>query len=50
MGLCIKDLLIGADPTDIDGLWRKLYVATAMNGRRGAVVHAIGASRWRFGI
>ncbi len=43
MGLCIKDLLIGADPTDIDGLWRKLYVATAMNGRRGAVVHAIGA-------
>ena len=43
MGLCIKDLLIGADPTDIEGLWRKLYVASAMNGRRGAVVHAIGA-------
>ncbi|MDH3658416.1 MAG: mandelate racemase/muconate lactonizing enzyme family protein [Alphaproteobacteria bacterium] len=43
MGLCIKDLLIGADPADIDGLWSKLYVATAMNGRRGAVVHAIGA-------
>ncbi len=43
MGLCIKDLLIGADPTDIEGIWRKLYVATAMNGRRGAVVHAIGA-------
>jgi len=43
MGLCIKDLLIGADPADIEGLWRKLYVATAMNGRRGAVVHAIGA-------
>lgn len=43
MGLCIKDLLIGADPSDIDGLWRKLYIATAMNGRRGAVVHAIGA-------
>ena len=43
MGLCIKDLLIGVDPTDIDAIWRKLYVATAMNGRRGAVVHAIGA-------
>ena len=43
MGLCIKDLLIGADPADIEGLWRRLYVATAMNGRRGAVVHAIGA-------
>ena len=43
MGLCIKDLLIGADPTDIEAIWRKLYVATAMNGRRGAVVHAIGA-------
>ena len=43
MGLGIRDLLIGADPLDIDGLWRRLYVGTAMNGRRGAVVHAIGA-------
>jgi L-alanine-DL-glutamate epimerase-like enolase superfamily enzyme len=43
MGRCIKELLIGSDPADIAGIWRKLYVATAMNGRRGAVVHAIGA-------
>ncbi|MEQ8966727.1 MAG: mandelate racemase/muconate lactonizing enzyme family protein [Azospirillaceae bacterium] len=43
MGLCLRDLLVGADPDDIDGLWRKLYVFSAMNGRRGAVVHAIGA-------
>ena len=43
MGMCVKDMLIGADPSDIDGLWRKLYVGTAMNGRRGAVVHALGA-------
>jgi L-alanine-DL-glutamate epimerase-like enolase superfamily enzyme len=43
MGRCIRELLIGSDPADIAGIWRKLYVATAMNGRRGAVVHAIGA-------
>lgn len=43
MGLCIKELLLGADPLDIEGLWRRLYVGTAMNGRRGAVVHALGA-------
>jgi L-alanine-DL-glutamate epimerase-like enolase superfamily enzyme len=43
MGQSIKELLLGADPADIEGLWRRLYVATAMNGRRGAVVHAIGA-------
>ncbi|HUL07546.1 MAG TPA: mandelate racemase/muconate lactonizing enzyme family protein [Candidatus Acidoferrum sp.] len=43
MGLCIKEMLIGADPFDIDGLWRRMYIGTAMNGRRGAVVHAMGA-------
>ncbi len=43
MGLCIREMLIGADPADISGLWRRMYVGTAMNGRRGAVVHAIGA-------
>jgi L-alanine-DL-glutamate epimerase-like enolase superfamily enzyme len=43
MGQCIKELLIGADPDAIEAIWRKLYIATAMNGRRGAVVHAIGA-------
>ena len=43
MGLCMKELLLGADPSDIDGLWRRIYLGTAMNGRRGAVVHALGA-------
>jgi L-alanine-DL-glutamate epimerase and related enzymes of enolase superfamily len=43
MGLCIREMLIGADPFDIEGLWHRMYVGTAMNGRRGAVVHAMGA-------
>lgn len=43
MGLCVKDMLIGADPLDIDALTRRLYVGTAMNGRRGALIHALGA-------
>jgi L-alanine-DL-glutamate epimerase-like enolase superfamily enzyme len=43
MGLGIRELLLGADPLAIDDLWRRLYVGTAMNGRRGAVIHAIGA-------
>lgn len=43
MGLCIKDLLIGADPFDISGLWDRMYKGTAMNGRRGVVIHAMGA-------
>ena len=43
MGLGIKDMLIGADPLQTEELWRKMYVGTAMNGRRGAVIHAMGA-------
>ncbi|MFO1350851.1 MAG: mandelate racemase/muconate lactonizing enzyme family protein [Gammaproteobacteria bacterium] len=43
MGLCVKDMLIGADPFAIDALWRRLYLGTAMNGRRGVVIHALGA-------
>lgn len=43
MGLGIKETLIGADPLAIESLWERLYVGTAMNGRRGAVIHAIGA-------
>ena len=43
MGLCMKELLLGADPFDIEGIWRRIYLGTAMNGRRGAVVHALGA-------
>jgi L-alanine-DL-glutamate epimerase-like enolase superfamily enzyme len=43
MGLSIRDMLIGGDPFDIGGLWSKLYLGTAMNGRRGVVIHAISA-------
>ena len=43
MGLSMKELLLGADASDIRGLWDRIYTATAMNGRRGAVVHAMGA-------
>lgn len=43
MGLCIKDMLIGEDPFRIGEIWKKLYLGTAMNGRRGVVVHAMSA-------
>ncbi len=43
MAMSIKDLWIGADPFDTTALWEKLYTYTAMSGRRGAVICAIGA-------
>ena len=43
MGLSIKDMLIGANPFEIGDLWRKIYLGTAMNGRRGMVIHALSA-------
>ena len=43
MGLSIRDMLIGADPFEIGALWRKIYLGTAMNGRRGMVIHALSA-------
>jgi L-alanine-DL-glutamate epimerase-like enolase superfamily enzyme len=43
MGLGLREMLIGADPMDVEGLWQQLYVGSAMNGRRGAVINAIGA-------
>ena len=43
MGLGLTEMLVGEDPLDIEGLWQKLYVGSAMNGRRGAVINAIGA-------
>jgi L-alanine-DL-glutamate epimerase-like enolase superfamily enzyme len=35
--------LIGMDPLDPVAVWDELYVATAMTGRRGALIHALGA-------
>lgn len=43
MGLGLREMLIGEDPLDVEGLWERLYVGSAMNGRRGAVINAIGA-------
>jgi L-alanine-DL-glutamate epimerase-like enolase superfamily enzyme len=39
----LKHLLLGADPLDPVARWQELYVGTAMTGRRGALVHALGA-------
>jgi L-alanine-DL-glutamate epimerase-like enolase superfamily enzyme len=36
-------MLIGMDPTEPEKCWDELYVGTAMTGRRGALVHALGA-------
>jgi len=43
MGRGLSEMLIGEDPLQPETLWEKLYVGSAMNGRRGAVIHAIGA-------
>jgi L-alanine-DL-glutamate epimerase-like enolase superfamily enzyme len=43
MGLGLAEMLIGEDPMDTERLWEKLYIGSAMNGRRGAVIHAMGA-------
>jgi L-alanine-DL-glutamate epimerase-like enolase superfamily enzyme len=43
MGLGLRDMLLGADPLDVEGIWERLYAGSAMNGRRGAVIHALGA-------
>ncbi len=36
-------MLIGENPLDPAAVWERLYVGTAMTGRRGAGVHALGA-------
>ena len=43
MGVGLSELLVGSDPLDVEAIWERLYVASAMNGRRGAVINAIGA-------
>ncbi|HLN11564.1 MAG TPA: mandelate racemase/muconate lactonizing enzyme family protein, partial [bacterium] len=43
MGLGLTEMLIGADPLAVEALWERLYVGSAMNGRRGALIHALGA-------
>ena len=43
MGLGLKEMLIGENPLEPERLWEKLYTGSAMNGRRGAVICAMGA-------
>jgi L-alanine-DL-glutamate epimerase-like enolase superfamily enzyme len=43
MGLGLSDMLIGQNPLEVEAIWEQLYVGSAMNGRRGAVINAIGA-------
>jgi L-alanine-DL-glutamate epimerase-like enolase superfamily enzyme len=45
----IKDLLLGQDPLQPEQLWRRIYRATAMSGRRGlliAVLAALDVALW----
>jgi L-alanine-DL-glutamate epimerase-like enolase superfamily enzyme len=43
MGRSLRELIIGADPLDPPAVWERAYVGTAMNGRRGALINALGA-------
>jgi L-alanine-DL-glutamate epimerase-like enolase superfamily enzyme len=43
MDLGLAETLVGMDPLDPVAVWDALYVGTAMTGRRGAAVHALGA-------
>ncbi|HLI35197.1 MAG TPA: mandelate racemase/muconate lactonizing enzyme family protein, partial [Terriglobia bacterium] len=43
MSLGLTELLIGQDPTQPRSIWDRLYTFTAMTGRRGAGICAIGA-------
>jgi L-alanine-DL-glutamate epimerase-like enolase superfamily enzyme len=36
-------MVVGMDPSDPERCWDELYVGTAMTGRRGALIHALGA-------
>jgi len=37
-------LLRGADPLDVEGLWKRMYHLTNRYGRRGAALHAISGA------
>jgi L-alanine-DL-glutamate epimerase-like enolase superfamily enzyme len=43
MGLGLKEMLVGQDPGDVEGLWERMYAGSAMTGRRGLGICAIGA-------
>jgi L-alanine-DL-glutamate epimerase-like enolase superfamily enzyme len=39
----LRAMLLGSDPLDPVSIWQDLYVGTAMTGRRGALINALGA-------
>ncbi len=41
MGL--KEVLVGQDPSDVEGLWDRMYDLTSYYGRRGVLIHALSA-------
>lgn len=43
MALSLERLLVGEDPLKPEALWDKMYVSTAMTGRRGLGICAMGA-------
>jgi L-alanine-DL-glutamate epimerase-like enolase superfamily enzyme len=43
VGLGIKQMLLGENALEIERLWQKMYAGTYMNGRRGIVLHTMGA-------
>jgi L-alanine-DL-glutamate epimerase-like enolase superfamily enzyme len=43
MSLGLKELVVGQNPTEPVALWDRLYKFTAMTGRRGAGICAVGA-------
>ncbi|MCY4147195.1 MAG: mandelate racemase/muconate lactonizing enzyme family protein [Chloroflexi bacterium] len=43
MGLGLEEMLLGEDPLQPEAIWRKLYSGSKMNGRRGALICAMGA-------
>jgi L-alanine-DL-glutamate epimerase-like enolase superfamily enzyme len=43
LNLGLKELLLGQDPNEPTAIWNKLYLFTAMTGRRRAGISVIGA-------
>src|SRR2546421_8770000 len=43
LGLGLEEMLIGEDPRNPESLWEKMYRGSAMTGRRGLGICAIGA-------
>lgn len=43
MDLGLRNLVLGMDPLDPAAVWQRAYLGTAMAGRRGALIHALGA-------